>query len=87
VRIPIGYWAYDVAPGEPFIQGQHNYLLKAISWAQAYNIKVIIDLHGAPGSQNGHAMSYFLSLFYSDSGFDFLGSITLANGCHFPLGT
>jgi glucan 1,3-beta-glucosidase len=61
VRIPIGYWAYyDVRPGEPFIQGQRDYLLKAISWAQTYNIKVIVDLHGAPGSQNGHAMSYLL---------------------------
>ncbi|KAH9980767.1 glycoside hydrolase family 5 protein [Russula compacta] len=53
VRIPIGYWAYDVGPGEPYIQGQHDYLLKAIGWAAKYNIKVIIDLHGAPGSQNG----------------------------------
>jgi glucan 1,3-beta-glucosidase len=60
VRIPIGYWAYDIAPHEPFINGQHDYLLKAISWAQTYNIKVIVDLHGAPGSQNGHAMSYLL---------------------------
>ncbi|KAI9511875.1 glycoside hydrolase family 5 protein [Russula earlei] len=55
VRIPIGYWAYNVAPGEPFIQGQHSYLLKAVGWAAKYNLKVIIDLHGAPGSQNGHA--------------------------------
>ncbi|KAH9980765.1 exo-beta-1,3-glucanase [Russula compacta] len=53
VRIPIGYWAYDVGPGEPYFQGQHDYLLKAIGWAAKYNIKVIIDLHGAPGSQNG----------------------------------
>ena len=54
VRIPIGYWAYDVGPGEPYIQGQQAYLLKAIGWAKTYNLKVIIDLHGAPGSQNGY---------------------------------
>jgi len=53
VRIPIGYWAYEVGPGEPYIQGQHDYLTKAVSWAGKYNIRVIIDLHGAPGSQNG----------------------------------
>jgi len=53
VRIPIGYWAYDVGPGEPFISGQHDYLLKAVTWAGQYNLKVIVDLHGAPGSQNG----------------------------------
>ena len=39
--------------GEPYIQGQLPYLDKAISWASKYGLKVIIDLHGAPGSQNG----------------------------------
>ncbi len=63
VRIPIGYWAYDVAPDEPFISGQHDYLLKAIAWATTYNLKVIVDLHGAPGSQNGYEPNVS-SLFY-----------------------
>ena len=54
VRIPIGYWAFDVQPGEPYITGQQSYLVQAIAWAQTYNLKVIIDLHGAPGSQNGY---------------------------------
>ncbi|KAF8481709.1 exo-beta-1,3-glucanase [Russula ochroleuca] len=63
VRIPIGYWAYQVAPGEPYIQGQHEYLLKAIGWAGNNGLKVIVDLHGVPGSQNGfdnsgHKMPY-----------------------------
>ncbi|KAI0253216.1 exo-1-3-beta-glucanase [Lactifluus subvellereus] len=53
VRIPIGYWAFDVGAGEPYLQGQLPYLRKAIYWAAEYNLKVIIDLHGAPGSQNG----------------------------------
>jgi aryl-phospho-beta-D-glucosidase BglC (GH1 family) len=53
VRLPIGYWAFDVSQGEPYITGQLPYLYKAVSWAQKYGIKVWIDLHGAPGSQNG----------------------------------
>ncbi|GHJ85708.1 hypothetical protein NliqN6_2110 [Naganishia liquefaciens] len=53
VRLPIGFWAFDVSGGEPYIQGQKEYLYRAIGWARQYGIKVIIDLHGAPGSQNG----------------------------------
>ncbi|KAI9296619.1 glucan 1,3-beta-glucosidase [Neoconidiobolus thromboides FSU 785] len=53
IRIPIGYWAFDISGGEPYVQGQLPYLTKAINWARQYNLKVIIDIHGAPGSQNG----------------------------------
>ncbi|KAG6889978.1 hypothetical protein C0995_012938 [Termitomyces sp. Mi166 len=45
VRLPIGYWAFDISGGEPYVQGQLPYLSKAVSWAQKYGIKVIIDLH------------------------------------------
>ncbi|GFY87374.1 hypothetical protein Acr_05g0010130 [Actinidia rufa] len=54
VRIPVGWWiAYDPNPPAPFIGGSLERLDNAFSWAQAYNIKCIIDLHAAPGSQNG----------------------------------
>jgi len=53
VRLPIGYWAWDVSGGEPYIQGQLPYLTKAVTWATNQGLKVIVDLHGAPGSQNG----------------------------------
>ncbi|KAJ7269416.1 exo-beta-1,3-glucanase [Mycena haematopus] len=53
VRLPIGYWAWDVSGGEPYIQGQVSHLSNAVTWAGNHGIKVIIDLHGAPGSQNG----------------------------------
>lgn len=53
VRIPIGYWAYTTVPGEPYTPGAAPYLDKAIDWARATGLKVWIDLHGAPGSQNG----------------------------------
>ena len=52
LRIPIGYWAYDNT-GTPYLQGADAYLEKAIGWAQAKNMKVWIDCHGSPGSQNG----------------------------------
>ncbi|KAK2461435.1 hypothetical protein APHAL10511_005898 [Amanita phalloides] len=63
VRLPIGHWAFDVQDGEPYIQGQLPYLHKAVTWAQNHGLKIIIDLHGAPGSQNGfdnsgHRVSY-----------------------------
>jgi len=53
VRLPIGYWAFDVSGGEPYHQGQVAYLNKAVTWARNHGLKVIVDLHGAPGSQNG----------------------------------
>ncbi|KMT08600.1 hypothetical protein BVRB_6g138800 isoform A [Beta vulgaris subsp. vulgaris] len=54
VRIPVGWWiAYDPDPPAPFIGGSLAALDDAFSWAEEYNIKCIIDLHAAPGSQNG----------------------------------
>ncbi|KAI0334103.1 glycoside hydrolase family 5 protein [Cubamyces sp. BRFM 1775] len=57
VRIPIGYWAFDVKPGEPYISGQLPYLQKAVGWARDNGLQIIVDLHGAPGSQNGYDSS------------------------------
>ncbi|XP_027079418.1 probable glucan 1,3-beta-glucosidase A isoform X2 [Coffea arabica] len=54
VRIPVGWWiAFDPNPPAPFIDGSLEALDNAFSWALAYSIKCIIDLHAAPGSQNG----------------------------------
>ena len=53
VRIPIGYWSVSPIDGEPYIQGAYEHLAQAIGWAGENGIKVMIDLHGAPGSQNG----------------------------------
>lgn len=46
VRLPIGYWAWDVSNGEPYIQGQIPYLEKAVGWAEKHGLKLIVDLHG-----------------------------------------
>lgn len=52
VRIPVGYWSY-VEPWGPYTQGAAPYLDAAIGWARQTGLKVVIDLHGAPKSQNG----------------------------------
>lgn len=50
VRIPVPYFIFgDV---EPFI-GCVEYLDKAFNWAEKYKLQILIDLHTAPGSQNG----------------------------------
>jgi len=61
VRLPIGYWAWDVGAGEPYIQGQLHYLRRAVRWAKNNGLKLIIDLHGVPGSQNGYGYVLFLA--------------------------
>jgi glucan 1,3-beta-glucosidase len=53
VRIPIGYWSVIPNAGDPYVQGAYAVLGNALNWAQSAGLKVIIDLHGAPGSQNG----------------------------------
>ena len=59
VRVRFGYWAWEIGSGEPYIQGQLTYLRKAVGWAHAHGIKVVIDLHGVPGSQNGYEHGFF----------------------------
>lgn len=54
VRIPIGYWAFEVGPGEPFLKlNQWDLLKQAVLLCGKYNLKVLVDLHAAPGNQNG----------------------------------
>ena len=48
---PCADWAYTNSP--PYISGAAPYIETAISWARSTGLKVWIDLHGAPGSQNG----------------------------------
>ncbi|CAE6464857.1 unnamed protein product [Rhizoctonia solani] len=55
VRIPMPYWAIEVYPGEPFLEGvAWKYFLKAIEWARKYGLRIKLDLHTAPGSQNAY---------------------------------
>ncbi|GLJ06452.1 hypothetical protein SUGI_0039550 [Cryptomeria japonica] len=53
VRIPVGWWiASDPNPKPPFVGGSLQALDNAFSWANKHNIKIIVDLHAAPGAQN-----------------------------------
>lgn len=51
VRLPVGYWLFD-GP-EPFVGGADQYVERLLGWARESGLKVIIDFHAAPGSQNG----------------------------------
>lgn len=62
VRIPIGHWIfgpdypYHRAYGEythPFVVGGIDILDRAFDWAEEFGLLVMLDLHAAPGCQNG----------------------------------
>lgn len=58
VGLILGYWAFLTreemdAEGEYFLNEQWPYLVKVLRWLQERNIQGIMDLHCAPGSQNG----------------------------------
>ncbi|KAH7103865.1 glycoside hydrolase [Auriculariales sp. MPI-PUGE-AT-0066] len=54
VRLPLPYWAIEVRDGEPFVpKTSWTYALKAFEWARKYGLRVNLDLHTIPGSQNG----------------------------------
>ncbi len=50
IRIPVPYFIFGDRP--PFI-GCIEELDKAFAWAERYGLKILIDLHTAPDSQNG----------------------------------
>jgi len=62
VRIPVGHWIfgpdypYHPSYGEarhPFVEGGIAVLDNAMTWAQEFGLHVVLDLHAAPGCQNG----------------------------------
>uniref|UniRef100_A0A0E0EX43 Uncharacterized protein n=1 Tax=Oryza meridionalis TaxID=40149 RepID=A0A0E0EX43_9ORYZ len=58
VRIPVAWWiTRDSGPPchPPNYPGYQAVLDRAFVWADKYNLYVIVDLHAAPGSQNGFA--------------------------------
>ncbi|KAG9251456.1 glycoside hydrolase superfamily [Emericellopsis atlantica] len=54
VRIPYSYWAVEIYDSDPYLyRTSWRYLLRAIEWARKYGLRVNLDLHSAPGGQNG----------------------------------
>lgn len=54
IRIPFSYWAVEIYDGDPYLwRTSWRYLLRAIEWARKYGLRVKLDIHGLPGSQNG----------------------------------
>ena len=51
VRIPVGYWCLE--NDAPYVACAER-LDWAMKMAKKYDLQVLISLHGAPGSQNGH---------------------------------
>ncbi|KAJ1888662.1 hypothetical protein LPJ66_008455 [Kickxella alabastrina] len=52
LRIPIGHWEF-VDSDEGFVRGGLPYFKRLVYWANKYGMRVIPDMHTAPGSQNG----------------------------------
>ena len=54
VRIPYPYWAVTTYDGDPYVPKiAWRYLLRGIEWARKCGLRVNLDLHALPGSQNG----------------------------------
>lgn len=54
VRIPYSYWAVTTYPDDPYVPKiSWRYLLRGIEWARKHGLRVNLDLHAVPGSQNG----------------------------------
>ena len=54
LRIPYSYWAVETLPDDPYVSRiSWRYLLRAIEWARKYGLRIKLDMHGVPGSQNG----------------------------------
>jgi len=62
VRIPVGHWIFGPpypyhpkygANPHPFVDGGIDVLDRALDWATEFGQRVMLDLHAAPGCQNG----------------------------------
>lgn len=54
IRLPVPFWIVETVEEEPYLEGvAWNYMIQAFEWARKYGLRVELDLHTVPGSQNG----------------------------------
>jgi len=54
LRVPIPFWAIETWEGEPYLaKTSWTYFLRIVGWARKYGLRIVLDLHALPGSQNG----------------------------------
>ncbi len=91
VRIPVGHWLfglpypYHPKYGEsrhPFVEGGIDVLDRAMGWAAEFGLGIVLDLHAAPGCQNGFDNGGILNVVdwpgnpeYIDYSVEFLGRL------------
>ncbi|KAI9605527.1 hypothetical protein KEM48_002146 [Puccinia striiformis f. sp. tritici PST-130] len=53
LTLPVAWWMIETWGNELFVTGvSFKYFLKAITWACEYGLRINLDLHACPGSQN-----------------------------------
>ena len=52
LRIPVAYWTILPQRHEPFVGGGLRYLVRVCDWAAQLGLRVLLELHAAPGRQN-----------------------------------
>lgn len=51
LRVPVGYWLFE--PIHPFVGEGYKYIDWLFKRADEFDMQIILDVHAAPGSQNG----------------------------------
>ncbi len=98
VRIPIGYWIFGSpypyhntfgGNKNPFVDGGAAILDSAFAWAEKHGLLIVLDLHAAPGCQNGFDNGGILGVVdwptkreYIDFSLDILGKLAAKYGKH-----
>ncbi|KDQ56459.1 glycoside hydrolase family 5 protein [Jaapia argillacea MUCL 33604] len=55
IRLPIPFWCIETWSPEPFLaRTSWTYIVRLLGWARKYGLRVNLDLHTIPGSQNGY---------------------------------